>query len=56
MIEQIIKNLIADNEENNIVSIVSDGYGKGYYEGYHDALVDLMNKLNIKHNEVFYND
>ena len=55
MTEQIIKDLIADNEENNIKPIVSDGYGKGYYEGYHDALVDLMNKLGIKHNEEIYN-
>lgn len=56
MIEQIIKDLIADNEENNIEPIVSDEYGKGYYEGYHDALVDLMNKLRIKHNEEIYNN
>ena len=55
MREQIIKDLIADNEENNIEPIVSDPYGKGYYEGYHDALVDLMNKLHIPHNEEFYN-
>lgn len=54
MTEQTIKNLIADNEENNIEPIVSDEYGKGY-EGYHDALVDLMNKLGIKHNEKIYN-
>ena len=56
MTEQIIKDLIADNEGNNIEPIVNDEYGKGYYEGYHDALVDLMNKLRIKHNEEIYNN
>ncbi|ADL36071.1 hypothetical protein bpr_II132 (plasmid) [Butyrivibrio proteoclasticus B316] len=55
MTEWTVKNLIADNEENNIESITSDAYGKGYYEGYHDALVDLMDKLGIKHNEEIYN-
>ena len=48
---QIIKDLIADNEENTI----NDSYDNGYYEGYHDALVDLMNKLGIEHNEEIYN-
>lgn len=54
MTEQIIKDLIMDNEDNK--PFLEDEYGTGYYEGYHDALVDLMNKLNIKHNEVFYNE
>lgn len=55
MPEQIIKDLITDNEDNNIEPTIYDPYGKGYYEGYHDALVDLMNKLGIKHNEEIYN-
>lgn len=54
MTEQIIKDLIADNEENNIEPLVGDDYCKGYYHSYHDALVDLMNKLGIKHNEKTY--
>lgn len=56
MTEQIIKDLLTDNEGNNVEVITSDPYGKGYFEGYHDALVDLMNKLGIKHNEKIYND
>ena len=48
---QIIKDLIADNEEN----IINNPYDDGYYEGYHDALVDLMNKLGIEHDEEIYN-
>ena len=55
MIEEIIKDLIMNNEDNKPF-VIDEGYGMCYYEGYHDALVDLMNKLNIKHNEVFYND
>lgn len=51
--EQIIKDLIADNEEN--LQIVKNDYDFGYYEGYHDALVDLMNKFGIQHKEEIYN-
>ena len=49
MTEQIIKDLLTDNEGNNVEVITSDPYGKGYFEGYHDA-------LGIKHNEKIYND
>lgn len=55
MVEQTIKDLIDDNEGNNNPAIINAPYGKGYYEGYHDALVDLMNKLKIPHNEDIYN-
>ena len=56
MIEQIIKDMIDDNEVNNMPVIREDPYGSGYYSGYHDALVDLMNKLNIPNNETIYNE
>ena len=51
--EQIIKTLIEDNKEN--FNIPQDEYGTGYREGYHDALVDLLNKLKIKHDYEYYN-
>ena len=52
--EEIIKKLITDNEDNNIPPLMEDDYCKGYYAGYHDALVDLMNELDIKHDEIIY--
>lgn len=55
MTEKIIKDLIDSNEENKEICD-GDSYSNGYYEGYHDALVDLMNKLEIQHNEEFYNE
>ena len=52
--EVAIKRLLNDNERNKD-NVVENTYGEGYYEGYHDALVDLMNKVGIKHNEEIYN-
>ena len=52
--EVAIKRLLNDNE-NNKDNVVENTYGEGYYEGYHDALVDLMNKVGIEHNEEIYN-
>lgn len=53
-IEQIIKNLIEDNKAN--FELQFDKYGIGYAEGYNDALVDLLNKLGVKHNYEIMND
>ena len=55
MVEQTLKDLITSNE-NNKPFVIDEGYDTGHYEGYHDALVDVMNKLNISHNEHYYND
>jgi len=53
MIEQIIKDLIADNKEN--CHYILNKYDNGYVDGYHDALVDLMNQLGIEHDEEIWN-
>ena len=50
MIEQIIMDLIADNEENFEIKDRNE-YCIGYADGYNDALVDLLNKLGIKHDK-----
>ena len=58
-VERTIKSLITDNEGNrttDLYVVFGDRYTVGYYEGYHDALVDVMNKLEINHNEKYYND
>ena len=49
----IIMDLIDDNKENLYYTLSK--YDEGYVDGYHDALVDLMNKLGIKHNEMIIN-
>lgn len=54
MIEQIILDLIADNKDNFEIENRSE-YCKGYTDGYNDGLVDLLNKLGIKHNEEIIN-
>lgn len=58
-VEKTIKTLITDNEGNrttDICVVFGNHYAIGHYEGYHDALVDVMNKLEINHNEKYYND
>lgn len=51
-IGQIIKDMIADNKENFEDPLYeNDGYAIAYVDGYNDSLVDLLNKLGIKHNE-----
>lgn len=52
-IKDIIIDLISDNKENG--HYVLNDYDNGYVDGYHDALVDLMNKLHIEHNEEIIN-
>lgn len=54
MIEQIILDLIADNKENFKIKNRSE-YCEGYADGYNDGLVDLLDKLRIKHNEEIIN-
>ena len=54
MIEQIILDLIADNKENFELENRNE-YCIGYADGYNDGLVDLLNKLGIKHNEEIRN-
>ncbi len=53
MIKDIIMDLISDNKEN--MHYVLNEYDQAYTDGYHDALVDLMNKLGIEHNEEIIN-
>lgn len=56
-IEQIIKDMIVDNKENFEHPLYeNDGYVTGYADGYNDSLVDLLNKLGIKHNEEIRNN
>lgn len=55
MVEQIILDLITDNEKNFKIEDRND-YCVGYADGYNDALVDLLNKLGIKHDKEFRND
>ena len=57
-VEIEIKRLIKLNEDNKpfLGSTIHDQYNAGYFDGYHDALVDLMEHLNIKHEEEFYNN
>lgn len=54
MVEQIILDLIADNKENNNIKNRNE-YCIGYTDGYNDGLVDLLNKLGIKHDEEIIN-
>ena len=51
--KDIIMDLIADNKENMHYAL--NEYDRAYTDGYHDALVDLMNKLCIEHNEEIIN-
>lgn len=53
MIKDIIMDLIADNKDNMHYAL--NEYDHAYTDGYHDALVDLMNKLGIEHNEEIIN-
>lgn len=56
-IEQIIKDMIADNKENLEHPLYgNDGYVTGYADGYNDSLVDLLNKLGIEHSEEIRNN
>lgn len=47
---EIIEALIDKNMEN--IGYLRTNYDAGYQNGYHDALVDLLNQLNICH---YYN-
>lgn len=51
--EQIIKDLLEDHKVNK--AHIDSDYSEGYYDGYNDAMVDLMNKLGIKHDEEIRN-
>ena len=56
-IKSIIIDLIDDNKENcKLPSYDKGGYDAGYTEGYNDGLVDLLNRLGIKHHEQIMND
>ena len=49
-IKENILNMIAENDENPEYDLMSE-YWEGYMDGYHNALVCLMDKLGIQHNE-----
>lgn len=51
-IKEMVDRLIRLNDEN----LIYNGYDEGHRDGYHDALVDLLDELNIKHNHEFYNN
>lgn len=53
-IKKIIIDLIEDNKEN--LELKHDNWGDGYASGYNDALVDLLNKFEIKHDYKIIND
>lgn len=53
IIKSTIMDLIDDNKENT--HYILNAYDEAYTDGYHDALVDLMNKLGIEHNEEIIN-
>ena len=53
-VEKMIKEMITSNKEN--LPYNTSSYDTAYTEGYNDALVDLLNKLGIKHNETIMND
>lgn len=56
-IKLAIIDLIDDNKENyELPSYDEGGYDAGYTEGYNDGLVDLLNRLGIKHHEQIMND
>lgn len=56
-IKSVIIDLIDDNKENcELPSYDEGGYDAGYTEGYNDGLVDLLNRLGIKHHEQIMND
>lgn len=56
-IKSVIIDLIDDNKENcELPSYDEGGYDTGYTEGYNDGLVDLLNRLGIKHHEQIMND
>lgn len=48
-IEEIIEDLLYDGKDAACYALSL--YETAYLDGYHDALVDLMNKLGIEHNE-----
>ena len=51
-IKSAIIDLIDDNKEN----CEMPSYDAGYTDGYNDGLVDLLNRLGIKHHEHIMND
>lgn len=50
----IINSAIEQNQENFLLP--HEGYDTGYIHGYHDALVDLMNRLELECKWELYND
>lgn len=56
-IKSVIIDLIDDNNENCELPFYDEGgYDAGYTDGYNDGLVDLLNRLGIKHHEQIMND
>lgn len=56
-IKSAIIDLIEDNKENcEMLSYDEGRYDAGYTDGYNDGLVDLLNRLGIKHHEHIMND
>lgn len=56
-IKSVIIDLIDDNKENCELPFYDEGgYDAGYTDGYNDGLVDLLNRLGIKHHEQIMND
>lgn len=53
MIAITIKHKIEKNEEKQ--PDIQNSYNKGYMEGYHDALVEILDFLNIRHDQKYYN-
>lgn len=45
------KDRVEENEEN----VITNQFDKGYKNGYHDALIEVFNFFDIKHDEDFYN-
>ena len=45
------KDRLEENEQNTI----ENEYDEGYMEGYHDAIIEVFNFLEIKHDEDFFN-
>lgn len=54
-IKKIIEGLLSDNEKMWEESVGCDPELIGYINGYNDALVALMNELEIEHDGAYYN-
>lgn len=49
----IVSDLVAKNKEN--LSFASVGFDVGYLEGINDGMLDVLNKLGIKHDFQYQN-